>query len=211
MDRRKAIVRDAYDAVAVAWGEKRRETPMPTWECTWTNRFLAALPTGGRVLDLGCGVGVPILRNLAALGHQAVGVDFSWSSLRQARSFCRGVPLIRADLAEVEFVSGSFNGAIAFDSIWHVPRQEHSTVFASMRRWIIDGGMALLTLAAAPEGDGELFTELLGARIYYDALPEAESLQLLRTAGFSIVDHHLAPVSEADPSRGHLIILARAE
>ena len=77
MDSRKALVRDAYDAVALAWGEKRREGPTSERERKWVARFMDFLPIGARVLDLGCGVGVPILTELVTRGCRAVGVDFS--------------------------------------------------------------------------------------------------------------------------------------
>ncbi|HUE68870.1 MAG TPA: class I SAM-dependent methyltransferase [Candidatus Acidoferrum sp.] len=179
-------------------------------ERTWVDRFLAALPSDARVLDLGCGVGVPILTNLVARGCRAVGVDFSRSSLREARALCPGAALVRADLAEVEFAPAAFDAAIAFDSIWHVPRQEHARVFARLRTWLGERASFLLTLAAASETEGEIFTDLIGAPIYYDAQPKAQSLHLLRASGFRIVDHHLEPVSDARPSTGHLIILAEA-
>jgi len=179
-------------------------------ERTWVDRFLAALPSDARVLDLGCGVGVPILTNLVARGCRAVGVDFSRSCLREARALCPGAALVRADLAEVEFAPAAFDAAIAFDSIWHVPRQEHARVFARLRTWLGERASFLLTLAAASETEGEIFTDLIGAPIYYDAQPKAQSLHLLRASGFRIVDHHLEPVSDARPSTGHLIILAEA-
>jgi cyclopropane fatty-acyl-phospholipid synthase-like methyltransferase len=117
---------------------------------------------------------------------------------------------VRADLAEVDFVPAAFDAAVAFDSIWHVPWQEHCQVLAHLRGWLRERASVLLTLAVAPETERELFTDLLGAPIYYDAQTEAQSLGLLRASGFKIVDRHLQPISEARPSTGHLIILAEA-
>jgi SAM-dependent methyltransferase len=210
VDPRKALVRDAYDAIAPVWGEKRREGPTSERERKWVSRFLDSLPIGARVLDLGCGVGVPILAELVTRGCRAVGVDFSRSSLRQARALCPGAALVRADLAEVDFAPAAFDAAVAFDSIWHVPRQEHCRVLAQLRGWLREHASVLLTLAVAPETERELFTDLLGAPIYYDAQTEAQSLSLLRASGFKIVDRHLQPISEGRPSTGHLIILAEA-
>ena len=210
MDPRKALVRDAYDAIALAWGEKRREGPTSKRERKWVARFVDSLPIGARVLDLGCGVGVPILAELVTRGCRAVGVDFSRSSLGQARELCPGAVLVRADLAEVDFAPAVFDAAIAFDSIWHVPRQEHRHVLGHLRTWLRERAPVLLTLAAAPQTERELFTDLLGVPIYYDAQTEAQSLDLLRDSGFKVVDHHLQPVSAARPSTGHLIILAEA-
>jgi hypothetical protein len=90
-----------------------------------------------------------------------------------------------------------------------VPREEHARIFDRTRAWLVAGGAALFTLAAA-EGDGELFTELLGVPVFYDAHPEGASLQMLQAAGFSIVGHHFKPVSAARPTEGHLIVLAKA-
>ena len=117
---------------------------------------------------------------------------------------------MRADLADVAFAPSSFDAAIAFDSIWHVPHQEHPCVFANLREWLVDGAVALITLAAAPDGKGELFTHLLGAPIYYDARPVEKSLQVLRAAGFSVLDHHMEPVSATRPLSGHLMVLVEA-
>ncbi len=63
-----------------------------------------------------------------------------------------------------------------------------------------------MTVAVA---DGELFTELMGAPIYYSAWPAVTSLDMLRTAGFSIVGKDFQPVNESE-SDGHLIVLAIA-
>jgi cyclopropane fatty-acyl-phospholipid synthase-like methyltransferase len=210
MDPRKALVRDAYDAIAGAWGEARRATAANEREQRWLDRFLASQRPGARLLDLGCGVGVPILAKLVARGYRAFGVDFSRGALREARSNCPGSALIRADLTEIEFAPGSFRGAIAYDSIWHTPRREHAGVMARLRSWLVDGGAVLLTLAATASDDGERFTDLMGAPIYYDAIPVAESLRLLQATGFTVVDHHLEPLGAATPSSGHLIVLARA-
>jgi SAM-dependent methyltransferase len=210
VDRRKAMVRDAYDAVASRWGEQRRTASVSAREHAWFERFEKGLPAAARILDLGCGAGAPMLARLLARGHRAIGVDFSRNLLAAARSWCPEAALVRADLTEVGFAPGAFDGAIAFDSLWHVPGQEHARIFRRLRTWLVDGGVALFTLAAAPDGSGELFTDLMGAPIYYDARPVAGSLSLLRRAGFTIIDHHLQPVSEARPASGHLIVLARA-
>jgi cyclopropane fatty-acyl-phospholipid synthase-like methyltransferase len=210
VDQRKILVRDAYDLIAGRWGEKRRAGPVSRRERAWFERFLAALPRAGRVLDLGCGVGAPIAATLVARGHRTIGVDFSSSALAEARTHCPGAALVRADLTCVEFASASFDGAIAFDSIWHVPHHEHARIFTRLRAWLADGAPVLLTLAAASASEGNLFTHLMGAPIYYDAQPEIASLQALAASGFAVVDHHLQPVSAARPSNGHLIVLATA-
>jgi SAM-dependent methyltransferase len=206
VDHRKRIVRRTYDRVADSWGQARRSTTAPGRERTWMERFLASVPHQATLLDLGCGSGAPILADLLRRGHRVVGVDFSREQLREARVRCPEAFLVLADIGDVDFAEGSFAGIIAYDSLWHLPRHEHRRVFEGMRKWLVRGVAALLTVAAA---DGELFTELMGAPVFYDAWPEATSLTLLRTAGFSIVGRDFQPVGNGR-SDGHLIVLAMA-
>lgn len=158
------------------------------------------------MLDLGCGSGAPILAALLQRGYRAVGVDFSREQLREAKGRCPPARFVRADIGEVDFAEGSFAGIVAYDSLWHLPRTEHQHVFDGMRKWLVLGGTALLTVATA---DGELFTELMGAPVFYDAWPEATSLEMLQAAGFSILGRDFQPVGDGK-SEGHLIVLAAA-
>jgi SAM-dependent methyltransferase len=206
VDHRKALVQRAYDQVAGAWGEARRSRPASSREHTWLERFLARVPPNSTLLDLGCGSGAPILADLLDRGHRAVGVDFSREQLLEARARCPEARLVRADIGDVDFAKGSFAGAVAYDSLWHLPRSEHQRVFNAMRTWIAPGGVALLTVAV---GDGELFTELLGAPVFYDAWPESTSLGMLQEAGFSVLGRDFQPV-RAGGREGHLIVLVGA-
>lgn len=203
VDPRKSVVQRAYDQVVDTWGQARRTAAISTRESTWVERFHSALPSGASVLDLGCGSGAPILLDVLRRGHRVVGVDFSREQLLGARIRCPQALLVQADIGEVEFAASSFDGIIAYDSLWHLPRDEHPRVFDGIRRWLAGGGTALLTLAV---GNGALFTDLMGAPVFYDAWPEATSLRMLGDAGLSVVGHHFQPVEEGG-AEGHLIIL----
>src|SRR5207237_10838873 len=69
----------------------------------------------GRLLDLGCGTGRLLLR-MAQLGHTPLGIDLSTKMLAVAAEKLRAakllVPLIRANLVELEFLrDGVFDHA----------------------------------------------------------------------------------------------------
>jgi len=51
----------------------------------WVASLAALLRPGARVLDLGCGNGIPATRALCDLGLQVIGVDFSAVQLGRAR------------------------------------------------------------------------------------------------------------------------------
>jgi len=66
---------------------------------------LLNIPSGGRVLDIGCGTGA-FVYCLAERGYQTVGVDFSSSMLRAARKSTRA--------KSIEFVQGDVTTGIRF-------------------------------------------------------------------------------------------------
>ncbi len=150
MDPRKQTVREAYDAIAETWGRGRDAMDDPR-ERAWLERFCSSL-TGARVLDLGCGGGA-ITTRMVARGLRVTGVDFSRAQLNHARVACPSAMLVQGDLAEVEFAPASFDGVNVYDSLWHLPREEHGPVLARIRRWVIEGAFLLLTVGALDPGD----------------------------------------------------------
>jgi len=202
VDRRKALVREAYDAIAETWGRERDAMDDPR-ERAWVERFCAAL-AGARVLDLGCGGGA-ILSRLVARGLRVTGVDFSRAQLARAQAASPSALLVQGDLAEVAFAAASFDGVIAYDCLWHLPREEHGAVLIRMRHWVVEGAQLLLTVGALDAGDpGEMHTLLCGAPIYYAGWPRDTTFELLRRARFDVV------AFDESPGRASLV-LARAE
>jgi cyclopropane fatty-acyl-phospholipid synthase-like methyltransferase len=208
MDRRKQIVRAGYDAVAEKYAKARRMGPR---EKRWIDRFLSALPSGARILDLGCGNGEPNLVAMVERGFRVTGVDFSHEQVIRARARCPTARVIENDLSEVEFLPATFDAVLAYDSIFHVPREEHAAIFARIRHWLVDGGLALLTLGFIPESaSGELHTGHLGAPTFYAAWPLKTSFDLLHNAGLILLDHDVeSNPADSGVEGGHVIVLVR--
>ena len=100
--------------------------------------WLARLPLapGMRVLDAGCGNGVPAARLLVELGCEVVGVDVSDSLVQEARA---NVPAARfecADLAEWHTEDESFDAIVAF--------YVRGALDLPIRRWLRPGGSILV-------------------------------------------------------------------
>ncbi len=201
MDSRKRTVREAYDAIAESWGRARDGLDDPR-ERAWLDRFCSSL-AGPRVLDLGCGGGA-ILTRLVARGLRVTGVDFSRAQLDRARAASASPLLVQGDMTSIELAPRSFDGVLAYDSLWHVPREEHGAVLDRVRRWSADDALLLLTVGSLDASDpAEADTHLCGAPIYYSGWPRDTTFALLRAARFDLVDF------DDDPGRG-LILLARA-
>jgi 2-polyprenyl-3-methyl-5-hydroxy-6-metoxy-1,4-benzoquinol methylase len=92
----KRIVVSGYDQVANVYLER---FGVSTVRQKWVGRLIDGLPTrGGRVLDLGCGAGIPVARDLTALGHAVVGVDVSAQQIIRARRNVPKATFLEADM-----------------------------------------------------------------------------------------------------------------
>src|SRR3954470_628211 len=79
----KRLVQQSYDRCAAAYSEARQRDAFPELDLV-SDR----LPDGARVLDIGCGAGVPVARSLATR-FLITGVDISGEQIRLA---CQNVP-----------------------------------------------------------------------------------------------------------------------
>jgi SAM-dependent methyltransferase len=78
------IIIAPYERHARAWDADRRSLG---WnDRYWIDRFLDLLPTGGHVLDLGCGGGSPMAARTVARGFHVTGADSSPTLISLCRS-----------------------------------------------------------------------------------------------------------------------------
>jgi cyclopropane fatty-acyl-phospholipid synthase-like methyltransferase len=87
---RRALVRRGYDAISQAYrtddGAAHPSTDEdPGRYLDWVAELAALLPGRARVVDLGCGAGVPGTLALTRHGMAVLGVDFSAVQLARAR------------------------------------------------------------------------------------------------------------------------------
>lgn len=78
----KAMVASGYDQIAETYLCWTSSSSVRTY---WLDAFIPTLPVGARVLDLGCGAGVPAARRLTEHGCAVLGVDGSQRHVSLAR------------------------------------------------------------------------------------------------------------------------------
>jgi SAM-dependent methyltransferase len=137
-----------------------------------------------------------------------VGVDISVEQIARARRNVPGAKLLRADLREVDFRAGSFDGVCALYSIAHVPREDHASLFASVRRWLRPGGVFLASLGT---GDLDAWTgDWLGVPMFFSSHTTPENLRLLAAAGLEPVRDEVITMREPDGDVAFLWVICRA-
>jgi ubiquinone/menaquinone biosynthesis C-methylase UbiE len=204
-DERKQLVADGYDQMAdryAAWAAKIEGDPRDRMIAELTRR----LPLGGRLLDLGCGSGVPSTKVLAD-HFDVVGVDFSTAQIEKARVNVPTAEFLVADVTQVEFPDASFDAVTSFYALDHVPRELHATVFARVARWLIPGGLFLASTGHKDEADWT--GEWLGVQTYFSSHAPDVTRRLLADAGFELEIDEIVEIVEPEGRESFLWILAR--
>ena len=113
------LVRRGYDAISRAYRGDDGSAAASSAEdvsryAGWIEELARLLPAGGRVVDLGCGAGIPATRELTGRGLQVLGVDFSAVQLHRARVLVPAARLVQADIAELGLRPASADAVVAF-------------------------------------------------------------------------------------------------
>jgi cyclopropane fatty-acyl-phospholipid synthase-like methyltransferase len=148
------------------------------------SELLHGLPPHARVLDLGCGAGLPVARVLIARGLKVTGIDGSARQIERARQNAPGAQFIHADMTAARFLPASFEGIGAFYSITHVPRDEHPTLLKHIANWLTPRGRFVGSFGATAV-DGWT-GEWLGTTMFFSHHDIDTTKHLIVDAGLAI-------------------------
>lgn len=140
----------------------------------WTTR----LPTGARVLDLGCGHGIPIGRALVKAGCRVHGIDLSPSLVAAFRVNLPGATAEVADATVFSPEPGSFDAVVAWGLLFLLEGPHQASVIRNAAAALTPGGRMLAT---APWQDAVWVDRLTGRRCV--SLGRDRYRQLFRESG----------------------------
>ena len=173
------VVARGYDLIADAYLERFGTSAVRQ---RWLDRLVARLPCGrARVLDLGCGAGIPVSRDLAALGHDVVGIDISGEQMRRARQNVPDATFIAADMCAAMFDPEHFDAVGVFYAITHLPPASQRLLLRKIGNWLKPGGVMIGSFGTGAVGDW--FGEWMGTKMYFGHTSEDELSISLADAG----------------------------
>jgi cyclopropane fatty-acyl-phospholipid synthase-like methyltransferase len=199
----RALVARGYDRVADRYEALEpvdREWP----RLRWLDRLLEGVPAGERVLDVGCGNGLPATRRIAER-FSAVGVDVSAEQLDRARRNVPEAEFVHADVLSAEF-DQPFAAIAAFYVIEHLPRERHAAVFERWHRWLGPRGRLLFTIE--PYDEPGQIGNWLGEPMFFSQYDPQTTLGLLERAGFTVIESSVETQLEGDHDVDYLWVLA---
>lgn len=217
---------EAFDAIGDRYDEafphKEGQLAAGVW-------LTASLPAGSRVLDLGCGTGMPTARQLADAGFRVTGVDLSTGMLARARENVPEAEFRQADIADLADITdlagatdladatggepaaaGVFDAVTAFFSLLMLPKAEIPYTLAAIRDLLPPGGLLALSMVEADVDYTPI--PFLGNTIRVSGYLRDELRHVVADAGFEVTkeeSYAYAPASTDVPPELQLFLYCR--
>ncbi|KAI6087141.1 methyltransferase domain-containing protein [Hypoxylon rubiginosum] len=215
-DRLKA----SYDAIAPEYNEWTVRHHAQRLQ--YLEKILAPLldsnPSGQlRVLELGCGSGVPVTEKLLSYANVHVTAnDISTAQIELARAHLLGsaeanaserLDLVEGDMTKLEFPDGSLDAVVAFYSIIHLPREEQTEMIGKIARWLKPGGYFLANFSQG-EAESVVMDKWLGEKgwAFWSGWGKEATLKIVEEAGLHV---ELGEVSGHDTKELFLWVIAK--
>jgi len=193
-----------FDRIGKRYDESFVERDEQVAEGNW---LITQLTPPARVLDLGCGSGLPTSKQLIDAGVEVVGVDESAEMLGLAKEQAPGGEYLHRDLRDIADL-GEFDAAILFFSLIMLPKGDIPPLLSQLRSQL--RGPKLLQIAMVL-GDFDQFPIVfLGEPIGATAYPPDDLARVVERAGFECLNLREVK-AEAERNRLEVQLFLRAK
>ncbi|MBN2142049.1 class I SAM-dependent methyltransferase [Candidatus Woesearchaeota archaeon] len=139
----------------------------------------------GKILDLGCGTGDPVAKELVKRGYDVIGVDCSRKMIEAANDNVKKGVFILGDMADLELEEESYDGICALFSFIHLRKKELEKLMKKLQKSLKPGGAILIGVR---EGNLDGKTKMLGEGMYMHEFTEDELRILLSGLTITLFD-----------------------
>ena len=182
--KKEKIVEEGYNKIAQSYHSERNKFE----SIIELEQFIKLLPNDAKILDAGCGAGVPVTKYLADEGYSIIGIDISEGMLSLARKHVPEGQFIKVDMTEMDFSDDTFDGIVSFYAIIHIPREKHANLFKKFHSILKPNGIILIGLGVS---EWEGIEDYFDARMFWSHYDSEKSLKLVKKAGFEIISEEI--------------------
>ena len=161
------------------------------FEKAWLDRFLSFIPSGGHILDLGCGTGQPLAAYMIEQGYHITGVDAVREMIDLCQSRFPAHTWLTCDMRELD-LARKFDGLLAWDSFFHLPHDDQKKMFSIFQQHTRKDAPLMFT--AGPD-HGEVTNPLWGDPLYHASFSADEYADLMQQHKFESVAADIADKS----------------
>jgi len=186
-----------YDNIAQWWQERHQTSD---YGVAMFERALQFCPDGGQALDVGCGAGGRFIERFEARHFQVTGLDVSREMIRLASQQHPVASFIQQDICTWE-TTATFDCVWAWDSLFHLPLEQHEPVISGLCQQLKPGGVLCYTFG---NDHGEHTDQWHDDQFYYSSIGIHGNVQLLMQQGVNVVHLEL----DQYPER-HVCVIAQ--
>lgn len=168
----------AYDQIADLWDPARFNNENGIHQ---HKRAIAFTSNRGSALDVGCGWNGRFVDVLLEQGFSPEGLDVSEEMIRRARKRHPDVTFHLADVCSWQPLKG-YDFITAWDSIWHVPLEDHENVIRTLLSALNQNGVFIFSTGGLDEA-GDHTDDYMGPVVYYSALGIPKLLEVISDCG----------------------------
>jgi SAM-dependent methyltransferase len=201
------LVKRGYDTISHSYRSDAGEASPGTAETTtryaaWIEELAATLRPGARVLDVGCGAGVPADQLMVGAGLDVLGLDISQTQIDRARVLVPRAHFVCCDIVDFALAEESFDAIVSLYALIHIPLADQRALLTRLYRALRPQG-SFLAIVGHQRWTG--IEDYLGAPMFWDHADTDTYLQWLREDGFEVIWNRFVPEGGA----GHTLVLAK--
>jgi SAM-dependent methyltransferase len=148
------------------------------------------LPEKGKVLDLGCGTGLPYARYLVEKGFDVLGVDLSEEMVKVASKNVPEASFVQLSMNWITY-RDEFDGVLSSFSMLLLPPDLFKETASRIYSALVEGGYFYLSLnepaSVSDDPDSDVFVNIMGQDMYSRAYTVEEIESYFQPLGFSPV------------------------
>lgn len=198
------VLKANYDAIANHWLHHRSH--LPDQDQAMFEHFITQLPPNAQLLDLGCGSGEPIATMLASQGFKITGIDRSQALLAHAQQTLPSQTWLQAELEEFS-TTDNYHGVIIWDSMFHLPREQHQPLLQKVYDCLLSNGVVILSSGGCHTHIPAFVDTMFEQEFFYDSYPIQELLNHCEQIGFELISKQLVNKPDGKRDKGRLGVI----